>query len=98
MTQTRKVVLWTALAAIAIGGLGAILPAFISPGRADTADVVSIKASNAYQEPLLLRKAWQLPVAKSYQTGIEYQRNGSVCGPTSVANVLHSLDQPGNQE
>jgi hypothetical protein len=90
--------LWASLAALALGCLGAILPAFVSPGRADSADIVSIKASSAYQDPLLLRKAWQLPVAKTYQAVIEYQRNGSVCGPTSVANVLHSLDKPGSQE
>jgi hypothetical protein len=98
LTRTRKIVLWTALAALAFGGLSVVLPAFVSPGRADTAAVVSIKESNAYQDPVLLKKAWQLPVAKTYQAAIEYQQNGSVCGPTSVANVLHSLDKPGNQE
>jgi hypothetical protein len=98
MTRTRKIVSWTALAALVLGGAGVILPVFISQGRADTGNVVSIKESNVYQDPLLLKKAWQQPVAATYQAAFEYQRNGSVCGPTSVANVLHSLDKPGDQE
>jgi Phytochelatin synthase len=97
MTRTRKIVSWIALAALVLGGSAVIVPAFISPGRAD-ATVVSIKESSVYQDPLLLKKAWQLPVAATYQAAIEYQHNGSVCGPTSVANVLHSLDKPGTQE
>ena len=97
MTRTRKIVLGSTLAALLLGASAAILPGFFSEGRADTA-VVSIKDSTVYQDPLLLKKAWQLPVAASYRAAIEYQRNGSVCGPTSVANVLHSLDKPGTQE
>jgi hypothetical protein len=97
MARTRKIVLWAALAAVVLGGSTVLLPAFISQGRADTG-VVSIKDNAVYQDPLLLKKAWQLPVAAAYQAGIEFQRNGSVCGPTSLANVLHSLDRPGNQE
>jgi Phytochelatin synthase len=98
MTRTRKIVIWAATAALLVGGSAAILPTFLSEGRADTQNVVSIKGSNVYQDRLLLKKAWQLPVAATYQAGIESQRNGSVCGPTSVANVLHSLEMPGNQE
>jgi hypothetical protein len=62
-----------------------------------SARVVSIKQSPAYQDPALLAVAWQLPVAALYKASIEYQHNGSVCGPTSVANVLHSLQRPGDQ-
>jgi Phytochelatin synthase len=98
MTRTRKIVLWTALAAAALGGSALIIPAVTSAGRADTANVVSIKDGNTYQDPLLLRKAWSLPVAATYQAGIEFQKNGSVCGPSSLANVLHSFDKPGSQE
>jgi hypothetical protein len=97
MTRTRKIVAGTTLAALLLGATAAILPGFFSEGRADTT-VVSIKDSTVYQDPLLLKKAWHLPVAATYQSSIEYQRNGSVCGPTSVANVLHSFDVPGTQE
>jgi len=98
MTRTRKLVLWTAVAALMLGGSAAVLPSLVSEGRADYASAVSLKETSDYQKPALLKKAWALPVAATYQAGIEFQRNGSVCGPTSLANVLHSLKQPGNQE
>jgi hypothetical protein len=98
MARTRKVVLWTAVAVLLAGGSAVVLPIFISEGHADYARVVSIKETRDYQDPALLKKAWALPVAAAYQADIEYQKNGSVCGPTSLANVLHSRRQPGNQE
>jgi hypothetical protein len=36
-----------------------------------------------------------LPVAALYRSHIDFQRNASVCGPTSIVNVLRSLQQPG---
>jgi len=98
MTRTRTIVLWTATAALLLGGSAVILPSLTLEGRADHARVVSIKESHDYQDPALLEKAWALPVAATYQAGIDFQRNASVCGPTSLVNVLHSLEQPGNQE
>ncbi|HTD73079.1 MAG TPA: phytochelatin synthase family protein [Steroidobacteraceae bacterium] len=98
MTRARKIVLWTAVAALVLGGSAAVLPSLVSTGHADNAGAVSIKETSDYQNPVLLKKAWALPVAATYQAGIEFQRNGSVCGPTSLANVLHSIKQPGNQE
>jgi hypothetical protein len=56
-----------------------------------TLDVPSIKADAAYQDPALLERAWQLPVAATYRQGMLYQSNGSLCGPASVANVQRSL-------
>jgi hypothetical protein len=70
----------------------------LSGAHADSSRVVSIKDTREYQNPTLLKQAWALPVAVLYQADIEYQRNASFCGPTSIANVLHSLQQPGNQE
>jgi phytochelatin synthase len=98
MRRTRKIVLWTAVTALLLGGSAVILPSLISEGHADYARVVSIKETHDYQDPALLKKAWTLPVAAAYQPGIDFQRNASVCGPTSLVNVLHSLKQPGNQE
>ena len=98
MTRTRKIILWAASAALLLGGSAVIVPSLISEGHADYASVASIKQSAAYQDPALLEKAWALSVAATYRAGVEFQRNASVCGPTSVANVLHSLNQPGNQE
>jgi hypothetical protein len=98
MARSRKIVLWAAAAALLLGGSAVFLPAFVSESRADYAGVVSIKDTRDYQDPALLKRAWALPVAAVYQTDIEYQRNGSVCGPTSLADVLHSFNQTGNQE
>jgi hypothetical protein len=99
MSRTRKIVLGTAaLAALLLGGSALVLPIFESQGHADSARLVSIKETRDYQDPVLLKKAWTLPVASAYQADIEFQKNGSVCGPTSLVDVLHSLKQPGNQE
>ena len=81
-----------------MGGSTAILPSFLSGAHADNASVVSIKENSDYQDPALLKKAWALPVAATYRADIDFQRNASVCGPTSLVNVLHSLKMPGNQE
>jgi hypothetical protein len=56
-------------------------------------DVVSIKTEREYQDPTLLERAFALPVASTYaRAGILFQPNGSFCGPTSLANVLRSVD------
>jgi hypothetical protein len=57
-------------------------------------DVASIKQHAAYQDAALLERAWQLPVAATYRRSLFFQPNGSVCGPTSVANVERSLGKP----
>ncbi|HKY39490.1 MAG TPA: phytochelatin synthase family protein [Polyangiaceae bacterium] len=54
-------------------------------------DVPSIKGETTYQDASLMERAWQLPVAATYRSGLFYQTNGSLCGPTSVANVQRSL-------
>jgi hypothetical protein len=54
-------------------------------------DVPSIKGDATYQDPALLERAWKMPVAASYRGGLLFQSNGSLCGPTSVANVQRSL-------
>lgn len=54
-------------------------------------DVPSIKGDARYQDADLLQRAWQMPVAATYQRRLFFQPNGSLCGPTSVANVLRSL-------
>ena len=50
----------------------------------------SIRSSPSYQRPDLLQKAWELPVAKLYSPLLS-QGFTSICGPTSVANVLRSM-------
>lgn len=58
---------------------------------APTFDVPSIKATRTYQDPALIDRAWALPVAKTYDHRVVSQSNGSVCGPSSLANILRSL-------
>src|SRR5262249_28333248 len=53
----------------------------------------SINSSPTYQRPDLLQKAWALPVAKLYSP-LLFQGFMSVCGPTSVTNVLRSMRVP----
>ena len=76
--------------------------AFVGPllsgARADYPRVDSIKDTQEYQDPALLQRAWGLRVASRYERDIDYQRNPSVCGPTSLVNVLHSFELPGDQE
>ena len=51
----------------------------------------SIERLSVYQNGDLMRAAWALPVARRYgPVGYTFQRNPSVCGPTSIADLLHS--------
>lgn len=97
MTPLRKAILSMGLAAVLIGGSAAIIPSWLWGDPADYSSVVSIKATREYQDPALLEQAWALPVARLYRRDIDYQRNASFCGPTSVVNVLRSLRRPGDQ-
>jgi hypothetical protein len=53
--------------------------------------VAPIQKSAAYQDPTLLAKAWELPVARTFKGRLAFQRNGSTCGPTSLADVERSF-------
>ncbi len=50
----------------------------------------SIRSHPTFQHSNLLKKAWVLPVAKLYSPLLS-QGFTSICGPTSVANVLRSM-------
>jgi Phytochelatin synthase len=97
MTRLHKAFLSIGLAALLAGGSVAILPPLLWGDHADYSHVVSIRNAREYQDPALLGKAWALPVAALYRSNIDFQRNVSLCGPTSIVNVLRSLHQPGDQ-
>ena len=97
MTRVHKVVLSLGLAALLAGGSVVLLPPLLWGDHADYSHVVSIKNASEYQDPALLEKAWALPVATLYHSDIAFQRNVSLCGPTSIVNVMRSLHQPGDQ-
>ena len=55
----------------------------------------SIEFTSAYQNEKLLKRAWALPVARLYgPQGYLFQSNPSVCGPTSIADILRSEGRP----
>jgi hypothetical protein len=56
-------------------------------------DVVSIASLPAYQNAALLDRAWSLPVARTFLHELDFQSNGSICGPASIANVFRSLGE-----
>jgi hypothetical protein len=62
------------------------------------AKVVSIERQASYRDPKAMAAAWSLPVARTYRRiSYEFQGNQSFCGPTSLANVMHSLGDTSTQ-
>jgi hypothetical protein len=53
-------------------------------------DVIDDDAT--YQDRALLERAWALPAARHYRARFVSQPNASFCGPTSVVDVMRSLD------
>lgn len=86
----RIALLVVALLLLLVGGN--ILRVVLFPPRFD---VPSIAALPQYKDPALLERAWALPVAATYGHRLDFQSNGSVCGPSSVANALRSLGVAG---
>ena len=81
----RRVALAVAAAALILTGV-AVFATREPPASAD-----SIERLPAYQDEALLARAWALPAARLYgPQGYLSQANPSVCGPTSVADVLRS--------
>jgi hypothetical protein len=54
-------------------------------------DVVSIATLPEYKDHALLDRAHAQPAVSTYPTPPVFQTNGSLCGPTSLANVFRSL-------
>jgi hypothetical protein len=46
----------------------------------------------------LLARAWQLPVAATFERSVMWQSNVSLCGPASIANVYRSLGDMADTE
>lgn len=86
--RSKRHALRLAIVVIALGGLAVVARAALTPTR--VSGVVSIATQASYQDAALLGEAFSLPVARTYSSLVS-QPNGSVCGPTSVANVQRSL-------
>jgi hypothetical protein len=84
--------------------LAALLAVGLAAGAAFTlheppAPANAIDRAASYQDPVLLARAWSLPVAHAYgPAGYQFQTNPSFCGPTSVADVLHSEGVPADPQ
>jgi hypothetical protein len=98
MKRNYKSALWVAAIVLLLGGSVAVVLPPWAAGHDDYSQIASIKGTREYQDPALLEQAWALPVAELYRSDLNYQRNASVCGPTSIVNVLHSLHKPASQE
>lgn len=89
---------WLLAAAIAGGACPPLLAAdshsqsveMSAPAPAQRS-IASIQTQPYWQDKHLLNKAWALPVASRYKPHIEFQYNLTFCGPTSIANVGHSM-------
>jgi len=84
---------------LAVLGFAAFKLAPLAFEGGDYANTASVERDPSFQDKDLLAKAWRLPVALSYvKLPFEFQHNQSVCGPASVADVLHSLGDTRSQE
>ncbi len=82
-----------AVLVVVLGLLAFKLAPLLSDGK-QYAAVVSVERRADFRDPVLIRAAWALPVAARYRiVPYEYQDNPSYCGPTSVADLLHSTGQ-----
>jgi hypothetical protein len=55
-------------------------------------------ASTVTRTPQLMERAWHLPVAPTFQRHVDWQSNGSRCGPAAVANAYRSLGEAARTE
>jgi hypothetical protein len=94
----KKGLLAAGLTVALLGGTVVIVPPLLWGDGVDYSHVASIKATAEYQDPERMARAWALPVAAAYHGDLEFQGNGSFCGPTSVVDVMHSLRRGGDQK
>ncbi len=98
MTVRRLLPRLLAVLVLVLAGLGVAAWALIFRDDPRYASVASIERRADFRDPVLMRQGWALPVAVRYAAlPYEYQDNPSYCGPTSVADVLHSLGQRTDQ-
>lgn len=55
-------------------------------------------ASSVTRTPELIERAWQLPAAATFHEYVNWQSNGSRCGPAAVANAYRSLGEAASTE
>src|SRR5689334_7138370 len=97
MTRTKKALLSVGAGVLLLVGSAVFLPTMMCSDGVDYAHAISIKTAPEYQQAALLERAWALPVAQRYKAGVDFQINGSFCGPASVVNVMRSLGTQASQ-
>lgn len=55
-------------------------------------------ASSVVRDAELMERAWALPAAAALRRELTWQSNGSLCGPSSVANTFRSLGDQATSE
>ena len=84
--MTRGLVLGFSAGIGLLGGVAYLLAAAPSvPSEAIQSSVIRM--------PELVEHAWQLPVASTFNRVVNWQSNGSLCGPASVANTFRSIGE-----
>jgi hypothetical protein len=73
---------------LVLGACGSA-PFFLRPPKVPTAAI----QSSVTRTPALIDRAWTLPAAAAYNREVLWQSNGSLCGPTSLANLFRSLGE-----
>lgn len=96
--KSSKLWLGLLLLATTCGSAAAFGPNLLWGDGVDYSKVRSIRSDPSFQSAALLEKAWALPVAALYAKGrVDFQHNGSFCGPTSLVNVLRSQGEAATQ-
>jgi Phytochelatin synthase len=91
----KRALVALAMLGLLAGGAVVALPPLLFGDGVDYSQVVSIAKTPEYQDAALLDRAWQ--AAARFKPGMEYQHNGSFCGPTSAVVVAHSLGAAATQ-
>jgi len=90
--RTWKIIFASTIGVLAIASGGAAL--LINETRVSPEAIQSsvMRADDA------IERAWNMPVASSFQRKIDWQSNASLCGPASLANIFRSLGDPATTE
>jgi hypothetical protein len=79
----KRIVIGVAVVLALLGAAAFLLAPPQVPPEAIQASVI--------RTPETVDRAWQLPVATTFKGDVDWQTNGSLCGPASLANAFRSL-------
>jgi Phytochelatin synthase len=92
----RKRLFATVISAMLLGAAGLISAGvlIVSQTKVPPAAI----ASSVTRSPDLIERAWQLPVATTFNRQMAWQSNLSRCGPAALANAYRSLGEAADTE